>query len=369
VVVVPVRNEALGLAATLASLAAQRQHDGTPFDAALFEMLLLANNCTDSSALVARQFSAAHPQLALHIEDITLAPEFAHIGHVRRLLMDTACDRLKSAGAVRGIVASTDGDTVVDPFWLAHTSREFTRGADAVGGRIALDPRAPLDAATLRVHRCDAAYKLALARLESLLDPDPHDPWPRHHQHFCASLAVTRDAYLKVGGVLRVRYLEDQALVDAMHRADLRVRHSPHVRVVTSPRCDGRVEVGLSWQLKQWGSPRHGIELLLVDDPSVTLRQIQARQRLRTARQRGGHSQWRAAAASVTDCFGVSARRLKEVSDSTPSFGALWQSLIAQKRVTVSAAQVPIRQATQQLRALIRAELVKSQTRPVALAA
>ena len=35
----------------------------------------------------------------------------------------------------------------------------------------------------------------------ALLDSVFHDPWPRHYQHFGASLAVTADAYRRAGGL------------------------------------------------------------------------------------------------------------------------------------------------------------------------
>lgn len=353
VVVVPVRDEAAGLAATLHSLMAQREFGGAPFDPARYEVLLLVNNCTDESASIARGFACAHPDFPLHVEEVHVPPADAHIGHVRRLLMDAACHRLEAAGAPQGIVASTDGDTQVDTFWLAHTHREFGRGVDAVGGRIALDPLAPIDPATLRKHRCDSAYRLALARLESLLDPDPADPWPRHHQHFCASLAVARDAYLKVGGVPPVRYLEDEALVGALRRADMRVRHSPQVRVLTSPRCDGRAEVGLSWQLREWGG-RPGLDApMVVDDPDHIARQLQARRLLRNAWQCSGTSQWDSVAGAVSGCFDVSAQWLQASAHSAETFGALWAETLARRLGGESDLKVPVRRAIDRLHALI----------------
>ena len=49
-----------------------------------------------------------------------------------------------------------------------------------------------------------------------------------------------------------VRCLEDVALVQECRRLDLRVRHCPQVRVWTSAREQGRVELGLSSQLREW---------------------------------------------------------------------------------------------------------------------
>lgn len=57
VVVVPVRDEAGGLAATLHSLMAQREFSGALFDPTRYEVLLLANN---SSALEAKTLIDDH---------------------------------------------------------------------------------------------------------------------------------------------------------------------------------------------------------------------------------------------------------------------------------------------------------------------
>lgn len=80
-----------------------------------------------------------------------------------------------------------------------------------------------------RIQLRDAAYRQLCVCLEDLLDPTPADPWPRHHQHFGASLALTTRACRRVGGLPEVRFLEDKALCQALRRHDLVLRHSPGV--------------------------------------------------------------------------------------------------------------------------------------------
>ena len=120
----PVRNEATALAATPESIAAQRTLHGAPFDLSRIEVLLLANNCSDDCAPIAGAFARANPALAVHVAEVQLTDACAHIGHVRRLLMDAACARLEYHGR-GGLVVSTGGDTVVDPRWLASMLQEF----------------------------------------------------------------------------------------------------------------------------------------------------------------------------------------------------------------------------------------------------
>lgn len=253
--------------------------------------------------------------------------------------MDGACQRLERFGS-GGFVVSTDADTVVDPYWLASMLQEFEAGADVVGGRILLDPKTALDPATLRHHRCDTAHRLAQSRLEDLLDPDPADPWPRHHQHFCASLALRSQAYRLVGGVPRVRFLEDVALVDACRRADLAVRHSPLVRVRTSPRREGRVEVGLSSQLRQWGAGDNAAAPLWVEDPDGLVARVKRRRVLRET--------WRAARRPDPGA----------APGMDQTFGTFWAQAEDASSPPSPAPQIPVRQAIDRLKALIKVHSV-----------
>ena len=173
----------------------------------------------------------------------------SNIGYVRRTLMDTAYARLPDGG----YILSTDGDTAVAEDWI-ESNVGALQSADAVGGNILLEPsdftRLPLR--TQRHYREDYGYQTAISRLVDLLDPDPHDPWPRHHHHFGASLACTTEIYGAIGGLPHVDCLEDVAFVERLVRADARLRHSPEVQVVTTARLRGRARVGLASQLREW---------------------------------------------------------------------------------------------------------------------
>lgn len=251
-VIIPAKDEVDNLPDTLAALATQITLAGQPLLSGSFEIIVLANNCTDATAEVVRQQARRFPHLVLHAAELCLPAAKAHVGRARRLLMDEACARLEQVGRPAGIIASTDADTRVAPTWLAAIQAEILAGADAVGGRILTEMTGPALQPLRRIQARDAAYHQLCARLEDLLDPTAIDPWPRHHQHFGASLALTARAYRQVGGLPNVRFLEDEALCQALRRHDLGLRHSPAVQVLTSARQQGRVEVGLSWQLREW---------------------------------------------------------------------------------------------------------------------
>lgn len=350
-VIVPVRNEAQRLPATLQALAAQQE----PPD---FEVLVLANNCSDDSAAIVRAFAQRHPWLQLQVCEVQLPPQQANVGHARKLLMDEAAQRLL-AGRVRGaFIASTDGDTCVAPHWLRNTAREIDRGADAVGGRLlAASDAEPGSNPPRRWQRWDTAYRLACEKLQCLLDPDDADPWPRHHQHFGASLAVRADAYRAVGGVpAGVPWLEDEALVQALRCADRRIRHSCEVRVITSSRRQGRVDVGLSWQLREWDRQAQAHGELMVDDPDDLQCLLLARHCLRGLWRRGfvaraDDAAWR----PLAQVLGLSAELLHRQATQAATFGALWRQLqqLRAERGLAACRPQPVQRALAGLRRLI----------------
>lgn len=252
-VVVPARNEAEGIASTLHALCRQVDDTGSPYCPENYEILVLANNCSDDTAEIARRVSQCYPQHHLHVSEVTFPPEQAHIGRARRGLMHCAAVRLGGFFNAGGIIASTDADTVAEPDWLAAIQAEIADGADAVGGRISMGFRGDgTDHALRRYHLNDVMFQHLIAELDTRLDPMEHDLLPRHYQNYGANLATTVNAYLAVGGLPHVAALEDMFYIELLYRADLRVRHSPRVRVRTSARRDGRVALGLSTQLGEW---------------------------------------------------------------------------------------------------------------------
>ena len=359
-VIVPVRNEEDNLPRTLAALQAQRHADSTSVDPATYEVLVLANNCTDRSADVVRDFARTHPDFRVHVVETEFHGEHAHIGNARRQLMDEACRRLMSTVGDAGVIASTDGDTCVAPTWIAETLAEIDRGVDCVGGRIDTTASSSMPAPLLRMKRLDTAHQLLQCRLESLIDPDPADPWPRHHQHFGASLAVTARAYQQVGGLPVRRFLEDQALVDALRRADLRIRHSSRVRVSTSDRLDGRVEVGLSWQLRVWSEMQRDAQPMLVPPVDASLRTLALRRRLRQAwNDRGGRSSGstQPELADLAHALAVESNWLVERIDECETFGRLWEAvenLQAKRHGDRPSETIPMTQAIDSMRQELR---------------
>lgn len=288
-VIIPVRNEADVLATTLTALAQQVDLNGEPVEQDQYEVIVFANNCTDASAEIARRFARQHSSLILHVAEQRLSDEEAYIGRVRQMLMDEAYCRLITLGQRRGVIASTDADTQVAPTWIAATLKEISAGADAVGGRIMTDRqgRAALDVHAKAYYLRAVGYHFLVAELEAHLDPDPDDPWPRHHQHFGASLAVTAETYALVNGMPAVRTPEDVAFYQALVRKGARFRHSPLVKVITSARQDGRTDLGLANQLNQWSAMGQEQQPYWVESVAAIETRLTARYQLRKILQPG----------------------------------------------------------------------------------
>lgn len=253
-VVIPARDEADSIERTLTALAAQRDLAGRPLDPDSYELILLANNCRDETATMARRFAERRRALALHVVELELPPEEAHVGAARRIGMDEAYRRLASLGRPSDLIATTDADTLVSPTWLAAMLREVGRGAEAVGGRIlvAADERRAMTPPVRRRFLRNVGYWALVNEVDARVDPRPGDPWPCHEQFFGASLAVTVRAYGAVGGLPVRPSGEDVALAAALRRADIAIRHSVDVRVHTSGRLDGRTPAGLAALLAGW---------------------------------------------------------------------------------------------------------------------
>lgn len=238
VVAIPARDEIGHIAACLGALALQQG-----VAPGSFGVIVLVNNASDGTAAEARRLAPALP-FQLMVVETELEAGLAHAGTARRLAMDLAA--LWLLGEKRGLILTTDADSRVAPDWLAATLAAIDDGADAVAGEVDFraDEARSLPGRLRRRIRLEASLGQVLTELSSRLDPRPHNPWPRHARTSGASLAVSRDWYLRIGGLPLVALGEDRALADRLERAGARLRHAPEVRVSTSARLQGRAAGG-----------------------------------------------------------------------------------------------------------------------------
>ena len=205
----------------------------------------------------------------IDIVEINFPSDDAHVGSARRLAMDRAYE----IGGPDCVLLTTDADAAPAPNWVDANLQAIESGADIVGGHIVgyAAEEVLLGPGFVRRAARHLHYARLMDRLASLIDPVPHDPWPRHSDHTGASLAVRAAVYDAIGGMPRVPCREDIAFVRKACRAGYRLRHPLDVKVVVSARLVGRAANGMADCLKTWvAAERQGAPHLVEDPTSVT---------------------------------------------------------------------------------------------------
>jgi GT2 family glycosyltransferase len=351
VVGIPVKNEAARIANCLQALGAQEDLGNH-----CVAVVLLLNNCTDSTASIVRQVASELP-ITVHSLEVVLPPHEANAGFARRMVMEHASALVDPAG----VLLTTDADGRVDSRWLAHNLRALNAGVDAVAGRIDIDP---LEAALIpaRLHEDDArecAYADLIDRINARFDPDLDDPLPRHTEHSGASIAVKASVYRRVGGIPGIALGEDRAFFEALRQVDARIRHAPEVRVVVSGRTVGRAAGGMADTIRR---------RLARPDPIVDDRLEPAMDATRPARLRrlarltwSSSEQCSGSVKNLATNLGVDSEKIVQILSGS-YFGAAWAGLerisvpLHKRKVLVT----DLENQTQLARAILNAELQSS---------
>ncbi len=269
VVTVPLGDDAAVIGDCLRALALQ-QVDARP------EILLLLGPASEEAAQVARRLRPVLP-CPVHLVEHRVAPACTHGSRKRSHEASRARRHALWKAAMLtdpgDILLSTEACGCVSPDWLEANLAALQAGVDAVFGRAIADPACTMPPT---YEDASAALRGRLDRIEALLDPDPHDPWPRHGEETGASVAIRREAFLAAGGVPQVARAEIAALASELRRIDARLRHAPEVLVTLQGGQAGA-------QVAQASS-----EPLPVPDPALEpvpdrVRRISARRLLRLA--------------------------------------------------------------------------------------
>jgi len=190
IVAIPACNEQQGMAACLAAVDTAAACTADDADVTL---LILANNCRDRTATMARR-GVSRP-LRVVVDQVELPADW-RAGGVRREALDPAAALLPADG----VRMTTDADSTVAPDWIAANLAALA-SADAVAGVVAFD--LAIRAALPWLPGRDLEWRLAElhAQLNSLLGPVTLDPWPNHIWTWGASLALTVSACRAIGGL------------------------------------------------------------------------------------------------------------------------------------------------------------------------
>jgi len=240
-VVIPARNEGRRIGACLNALA-----DAIAFSGHTVGVIICVNDTTDDTAKQSAALLRTRgvPNLVL---DLHFLPGTGGVGRVRDLGMKLS-QRLAHPPP---ILMTTDADSRVCPGWVAANIAELA-GVDVVFGSIVADPEelAGLHPRVARNAVIETQYTRAAVRLASLLDPLTHDPAPEHRSTSGASIALSADAFARLGGVPWLPLSEDRALAGRAEALDLRIRHASAPQVVTSCRLNGRAAGGMASTLR-----------------------------------------------------------------------------------------------------------------------
>jgi GT2 family glycosyltransferase len=309
IVVIPACNEAERLGFCLGALARQDRLPDRVF--------LLLNNCTDRSEDVVQSIAHTLP-FPLHVAVTDLIAEKRGAGHARRLAMSMAA----AEAGPDDILMTTDADGVVPQSWVRRNLQHIGAGLDVVCGQAVIDP---VDAGAIpqHLHDDDELECELLGLLDEfawILDPEPHDPFPRHMEASGASLAVTMAAFQRVGGMPDMASSEDRAFVRALWLLDARIRHEPTIRVTVSGRITGRAGGGMAETIRRRIVQQDEYTDAQVEPAANAFRRYQLRGAFRKIWQGRSHS------ASLEAALGISPSILKRAITGR-YFGSGWALL------------------------------------------
>jgi hypothetical protein len=257
VVAIAAHNDGDHIAACLGALSGQRD---VAFDDG--EILVFATSCSDDTPKIARE---SRQHCVLRVVQQSAVPGRDSLGARRRQAMAYARGLIRNDG----LILALDADAIADPDWLSAMLACFADDrVDCVAGRVShathLDPSG--------IAALVAQYRALAVRIEDRLDPQAHDPAPRHGQECGANVGVRATMF----DALHATPASEDAptLIEAVARRDGRVRHAnaPHVTVRYLPDPTER-----------------GLYLVPADvlDRTLTLRRA-----ARTAFDQGHFAQW-----------------------------------------------------------------------------
>lgn len=274
-VAIPARNEEALLPRLVLALGRQTILDRL---AAPLDVIVVLNNTTDGSRRAVDGAAALVPRLRLTVEEATYAPDRAHVGTARARAMDLA-----AAAAPTGVVLTSDADAVPSETWIEANLAAIEAGADIVGGLIVGDAEeeASHGPGFQRRAALHARYAALCDELAWLVDPIPHDPWPRHSDHTGGSLAVRTEVYRAVGGMEPLPFREDVGFVSRVRAAGFLLRHPLDVAVTVSARTEGRAKDGMADCVAAWLREEARGAPVLVECPAAVEARLRRRNRLR----------------------------------------------------------------------------------------
>ena len=277
-VAIPVKDEEAYIGRCLNALAQQTTRPDL--------VVTLLNNCTDRSRDICHVAGAI---LNIQIIECTLTGTDASAGEARRLALWYAENNL----AGNGIVLTTDADATPPTDWIAKNLSAIHGGADVVCGMAEMDALdRPLTRRGLHFDNMREVFLLTLLdEIDSIVNPAPADPWPRHTQRSGASIAMRVAMLRQVGGAPRVAWGEDRALIERFLCFDARIRHEPNIVVPVSGRLEGRAAGGMAETIRRRTEKQDDLTDDRIEPAADAYRRSLVKARLRALRDNGGNAE------------------------------------------------------------------------------
>lgn len=247
-IAIPVCNELERIDRCVEALANQRDRAGALLGRGCIRVVLLANSCTDGTYEHILK-NLERWRVAVTAFNIRLPASRQHAGGARRMANHAALDVLPERG---GLLFMTDADSAVPADWVARHAAILRGGYDAVAGLIHLHPDdcSEILPGLLERRELENRYSDLLDRIECLIDPVAHDPWPRHYNASGANMAVRADSLRGMGDFPQIACGEDRLFVRMLEAQGKKVRHDCENRVFTSGRLFGRAAGGMADTLR-----------------------------------------------------------------------------------------------------------------------
>ena len=215
-VVVPARNEAVLLPATLRALHRAKGRLGQTHPHISVSITVVLDCTTDISQEL----------LACHLDVSSISVEAGRVGTARNAGVAAAC-AAQPLPLAQLWIANTDADTQVPEHWLQRQYELASQGVEVMAGTV--EPSGShLDPALLR--RWFAH----------------HDLREGHGHVHGANLGIRADALRRLGGFAEQGLHEDRDLVAAARMQGMKVIATDSCRVITSARLQGRVQGGFA---------------------------------------------------------------------------------------------------------------------------
>lgn len=241
IVALPAKNEVQRIEGALAAL--DHAAACSAFDV---NVLVFANNCSDTTAQAADYALRHCPHLSAIVTVGKLPTGLAHAGGARLTAVRQALRCF--GGEAVDMLLTTDADSRVRPDLFARMEHAFYRGADVVLAKIECidDPFEPACKRALAWGAMRAKWRHRVRQLVETVRTGTIPHPPLHDDYGAAGIAATVNAYRQLGGFRPIQNNEDLQFVRAADTAGLHVDRQSGATVDVLARTVGRAAGGMA---------------------------------------------------------------------------------------------------------------------------